>query len=109
LETSNKKYLILDTLIRVEYGEICHKNDLFLKRLQEAEAQIYLLKDTIYGCFVGQNIDESLTVLWFGYHKGVGEQIIPDSTYELEEILDNCSEESVEELLYHLNIFSPKK
>lgn len=104
LELPEPDILDIQGLIRWDL-DFCRHFDL-IEAFQEIDAQVYLIDGTIYGCFVKAEGVEYLFT-WFGFYKKNADDIIfPESSIDLQDILENCDEFKVEGLLYNLDILA---
>lgn len=108
----NDDYISISGLSRQDWELFWHPNNNLVSRLKEVGIQAYILDGTIYGCFINKLDDGSFETQWFGYHlstkKNLEGKIVPNSTWDLDQIFDLCDPAKVESLLFHLDILSDK-
>lgn len=90
-------------LRRISYDEITHSNEAVLSTWKLKRIQLYILEKSSYGCMIS-SLEER--VLWFNY-KPMGDLITPVKVLPFEDLLDLCSEEDSNILLFNLDIFVP--
>lgn len=111
-EESAEDLIQVSGLKRVSWKHLWHPNKDFLKTLEASGIQAYILEGTIYGCFVNKVDEVKIETQWFGHHvcgtKNNEGKIVPNSTIELYQILELCKPESVEGILFNLDLLSDR-
>lgn len=104
----DEDFLNIAGLKRSDWDNFWHPNGEFLKTLQYSGIQIYILEGTIYGCFVNAKLNSKVETQWFGYHlssvKNHEGKLVPNSTFELYQILEFCEPEKTNGLIFNLDL-----
>lgn len=105
---SDEDFINISGLKRLKWCSLWHPNSEFLKTLEYAGIQVYLLEGTIYGCFINKVGNSKNEVEWFGHHistvKNHEGKMVPNSTVELYQILELCEPTRVEGILFNMNL-----
>jgi hypothetical protein len=103
-------FINIKGLTRTNWDMLWHPNGEFLKTLEFSGIQVYVLEGTIYGCFINKTKEDIIETQWFGHHlasvKNYEGKIVPSSTLDLYQVLDLCSPEKLDGVLFNLDILS---
>lgn len=104
----DENFINISGLRRQKWETFWHPNSEFLKTLEYAGIQVYLLEGTIYGCFINKVNSSKNEVEWFGHHistvRNHEGKLVPNSTIELYQILDLCEPSKVDGILFNINL-----
>lgn len=101
-------YIDINILKRIDYSSVWHPDDSLISNLTRVRAQLYVLGDSNYACIVVKLDSGKLEFKWITWHSNPKYEgrIIPSGAPTFEDVMNNCSPENLEELLYHLDMFT---
>ncbi len=100
-------YLQISNLNRIDIDPdlIASLQPGFLDRLLINNCQVYIIRNTIYGCIIEwDEILKHYIYIWFGYFTNQANKLVMQSNTNLYDIISLCEPLAIESLLYNLDI-----